>query len=219
MLAAVNSLAAPVVFEYRAQQPSAPGQLPAVDGATVKDPPVTKAARAAAAEGTAGTGAAATNGSDAAATDAAATDAAATDAAAGEAAAAAAGTSAAGQTAQRRLLSARRLGRDAALGARAGVSSGGRGLLQEAETANSCPKPKYQFEVKTAAECEGASKGQLLDPLTGCAYRKAAGGSISALCLLMHSAAASAFPPLHWPVWLAHCCVFFLATCFQRSAT
>lgn len=155
ILAAVNSLAAPVVFEYRTQQPSAPGQLPAVDGATVKDPPVKKvsgkAGKAAAGDG-AGTEPAAAAGSDATAAD---TEAAAAAAAADPFAAESMG--AAGQTAQRRLLRARRLGQGAAAAAAGAVAAPtSRGLLQEAETANSCPKPKYQFEVQTAAECEGA---------------------------------------------------------------
>lgn len=41
IIAAVNSITGPVVFEYRASQPSAPGQLPAVDPDKLRlvDPP------------------------------------------------------------------------------------------------------------------------------------------------------------------------------------
>lgn len=46
VMAAVNSLAGPVTFEFRAQQPSAPGGLPAVAGAKTIDPPVVKAPKA-----------------------------------------------------------------------------------------------------------------------------------------------------------------------------
>lgn len=164
ILAAVNSLAAPVVFEYRTHQLSSPGQLPAVDGATVQDPPVAKATGAKKKEtrGAAGADATAANSSDVAAlaagtTEAAATEAtpaevAAAEAAAADAEAAAGGTSAAEQMAQRRLLRARRLGQG---GVAAGGAGSSRGLLQEAETANSCPKPKFQFEVQTKAECQG----------------------------------------------------------------
>lgn len=164
ILAAVNSLAAPVVFEYRTQQPSSPGQLPAVDGATVQDPPVAKATggKKKEARDAAGADATAANSSDVAALAAGTTgsaaaegtpsEAAAAEAAAADAEAAAGGTSAAEQMAQRRLLRARRLGQGAVA---VGGASSSRGLLQEAETANSCPRPKFQFEVQTKAECEG----------------------------------------------------------------
>lgn len=194
ILAAVNSLAAPVVFEYRTHQLSSPGQLPAVDGATVQDPPVAKATGAKKKEtrGAAGADATAANSSDVAAlaagtTEAAATEAtpaevAAAEAAAADAEAAAGGTSAAEQMAQRRLLRARRLGQG---GVAAGGAGSSRGLLQEAETANSCPKPKFQFEVQTKAECQEkcnlkvAGKTATVSPTT---TTSASGGQLCCDC-------------------------------------
>jgi hypothetical protein len=77
------------------------------------------------------------------------------------------------------------LGREVA--AAAGVSGGSsiRSLLQEAQTANSCPKPKYQFEVQTAAECDEkcnlkvAGKAATVTPTT---TTSASGGQLCCDC-------------------------------------